>query len=98
LHFLLFYEADESYEEKRKPFRSAHLEYARAAVARGELILGGAFAQPADGAALLFRCASMAVVERFAAGDPYVVNGVIRSWRVRPWTTVVGEDADQPVP
>ena len=29
----------------------------------------------------------------FAANDPYVVNGLVKNWRVREWTTVVGEGA-----
>ena len=31
-----------------------------------------------------------AVVEAFAAADPYVLNGLVRSWRVREWNVVVG--------
>jgi hypothetical protein len=31
------------------------------------------------------------------AADPYVSNGLVTGWRVRPWTTVVGEDAISPV-
>ena len=94
MHYLLFYEAGSDYAERRKPFRSAHLQYAREAVARGELVLGGALANPADGAVLLFRGDSPAIAERFAASDPYVVNGVIQRWYVREWTTVVGADAE----
>ena len=93
MHFLLFYEAGDNYEERRKPFRAAHLSYAREAVARGELVLAGALANPIDGAVLLFRGDSAAVAENFAKSDPYVLNGLIRQWRVREWTTVVGPDA-----
>ena len=97
MHYLLFYEAGPDYAERRAPFRAAHLEYARKAVARGDLILGGAFANPIDGAALLFRGASSAIAEGFAASDPYVVNGIVKKWYVREWTTVVGDLAEQPV-
>jgi len=62
-------------------------------VERGELVLGGALANPIDGAVLLFRGASPAVAEAFAAADPYVLNGLVLQWRVREWTTVVGKDA-----
>ena len=41
---------------------------------------------------------SPAVAELFAASDPYVVNGVVSTWRVREWTTVVGELAESPLP
>ena len=94
MHYLLFYEAGADYEERRKPFRAAHLEYASAAAARGELVLGGAFANPIDGAVILFRGDSPAAAEQFAKSDPYVVNGVVKRWYVREWTTVVGDWAE----
>ena len=97
MHYLLFYDVVTDYVAKRAPFRSAHLEYARRAVERGELVLGGALANPVDGAVLLFR-GSSAAAEAFAAADPYVLNGLVSRWRVREWTTVVGEDAAAPVP
>jgi uncharacterized protein len=98
MHYLLFYEVVEGYAEKRAPFRVAHIAYARQAVARGDLVLGGALADPSDGVVLLFQGSSPAVAEAFAAGDPYVVNGIISSWRVRKWTTVVGALATSPLP
>ena len=98
MHYLLFYDVVPDYVTKRTPFRAAHLEYARRAVERDELVLGGALANPADGAVLLFRGASPAVAEAFAAADPYVLNGVVLKWRVREWTTVVGKDAANPIP
>ena len=93
MHYLLFYNVVEGYAERRQPFRAAHLEHARQAVARGELVLGGALANPVDGAVLLFRGSSPAVAEAFAAADPYVTNGLVMTWRVREWTTVVGAEA-----
>jgi len=98
MHYLLFYEVVDQYAERRVPFRAAHLEYAKQAAARGELVLGGAFANPVDGTALLFKGSSPAVAENFAKGDPYVVNGLVTTWRVREWTTVVGELAENPLP
>jgi uncharacterized protein YciI len=98
MHYLLFYEVVDDYVNRRAPFRSAHLALAREAVARGELVLGGAFANPPDGAALLFRGTSPAVAESFVAQDPYVQHGLIRRWYVREWTTVVGSLAETPIP
>lgn len=97
MHFLLLYDYVPDILERRAPFREAHLAYAKAAVERGELVLGGAFADPVDGAALLFRADSPAPVEAFARADPYVVNGLVTDWRVRRWTTVLGADAAAPV-
>jgi uncharacterized protein YciI len=98
VHYLLFYDAVDNYEELRKPFRHAHLQHARDAVARGELILGGAFANPADGAVLLFRGTSPVSAEQFAKTDPYVTNGLVKAWRVREWTTVIGDAAEVHLP
>lgn len=97
MHYLLFYEAGPDYAERRQPFRDAHLAHARDAAGRGQLMLGGALANPADGAVLLFRGDSPAAAEQFAKIDPYVVNGVVRRWYVREWTTVVGETAETPL-
>jgi uncharacterized protein YciI len=97
MHYLLFYETVPEYLERRAEFRSEHLALAWAAHARGELILGGALAEPVDGAVLLFEGDSPEVAERFARADPYVRNGLVASWRVRAWSTVVGEGAASPV-
>jgi uncharacterized protein YciI len=94
MHYLLFYEAEADYEERRKPFRAAHLQHGREAVARGALVLAGAFANPIDGAVLLFRGDSPAAAEQFAASDPYVLNGLVKRWYVREWTTVLGDGAE----
>jgi uncharacterized protein len=64
---------------------------------RGELVLGGALADPVDGSILLFKGASRAVAEEFAKGDPYVRNGLVTKWRVREWTTVVRPGAEHRV-
>ena len=70
---------------------------AREAAARGELALGGAL-NPPDGVVLLFRGDSPAAAEAFAQADPYVLNGLVKSWKVREWTTVVGPDAQVKLP
>jgi uncharacterized protein YciI len=92
-HFLLFYDVAPDYLERRGAYRDAHLAKAWAAVERGDLVLGGALAAPADGAVLLFQGEGPEVAEAFARADPYVVNGLVTRWRVREWTTVVGKTA-----
>lgn len=98
MHYLLFYDVVADYVDRRAQFRAAHVAHARAAIARGELVLGGAFANPPDQAVLLFRGSSPAAAEAFAASDPYVTNGLVKAWRIREWTTVVGQDAEVPLP
>jgi len=98
LHYLLFYDVVDDYVNRRTPLRAAHVAFARESVARGELVLAGAFANPPDGAVFLFRGSSPEAAERFAANDPYVTNGLVTRWRVREWSTVVGRDAEVPLP
>ena len=93
MHYILFYDVTNDYVEKRGQFRELHLKYARAAYDRGELVLGGALADPVDGAVLIFRGNSAELVEQFAKNDPYVLNGLVRQWRVRKWNTVIGDGA-----
>jgi uncharacterized protein YciI len=97
MHYLLMYDVAPDYTQRRGAFRHDHLSRAWEAHARGELVLGGALADPPDGAVLLFKGDSPAAAEAFAKADPYVLNGLVTRWRVRTWTTVVGDDAATPV-
>jgi uncharacterized protein len=97
MHYLLIYDLVKDYVTERVPLRSAHLAHARPFVERGELVLGGALAEPVDGAVLLFRGHTADAAKAFAVADPYVRNGLVTRWRVRPWTTVIGPDADTPL-
>jgi uncharacterized protein len=97
-HFVLLYTYAPDYLEKRAAVRPAHLDHARASVARGHLQLGGAV--PADDppfGLLVFKGETPQIAEDFARADPYVLQGVVTSWRVREWITVVGEGALTPV-
>jgi len=97
MHYLLMYELADDYLERRPEHRGAHLALAWAAAERGELLLAGAIADPVDSALLLFQGDSPAAAEAFARADPYVRSGLVKNWRVRPWQTVVGEHASNPV-
>ncbi len=93
MHYLLMYDVVDNYVTARVPFRKLHLQHAAAAHQRGELLLGGALANPVDGAVILFQGDSPKVAVDFANADPYVLNGLVARWRVREWTTVVGDNA-----
>ena len=98
MHYILFYEYVPDIVERRPPHRSAHLEYIRQAFDAGKVVLAGAFADPLDGAAIVFRGETPEAAEHFAMNDPYVINGLVTSWRVRKWQTVIGDGAVFPNP
>lgn len=90
MYYILFYKTIENYVEKRAPYRAEHLALAQQAQESGALVMAGALAEPADGAVLVFKGDSPQVAEAFAQNDPYVKNGLISDWHVRPWTVVMG--------
>lgn len=97
VHFLLLYQFVPDYLQRRPLHRAEHLQLAWQAHDRGELILAGALAEPADAAVLLFEGENDTAARAFAAADPYVRAGLVTQWTVRPWTTVVGDTAATPV-
>ena len=94
MHYLLIYELAPDYLARRGEFRNEHLKLAWQSDA---LVLGGALADPAERAMLLFEGDSPEAAKRFANADPYVQNGLVKRWEVRQWTTVVGKYAASPV-
>ncbi len=97
MHYLLFYDYTPDYLQRRAEFRDQHLKLAWEGVHQGRVLLGGVLADPVDGAVILFQADSAEEVERFVRQDPYVKGGLVKSWRIRPWSTVVGEAATTPV-
>lgn len=87
MHYLLFCDVVPDYLERRAAYRAEHLALARAAAERGELLAGGALADPVDGDVLLFEAATPAVAEAFAKADPYVERGIVTRWRAQ-WIRV----------
>lgn len=96
MHYILLYDVVPDFVARRGEFRVSLLDHARQAFARGELVLAGALADPADGAVLVFRGPSPEPAEAFARADPYVRSGLVTAWRVRKWATVVGEGSTPP--
>lgn len=90
MYFILLYDYVDNILERRVPYREAHLKLAHEFQERGELLLAGALAEPVDGAALVFKASDASAVEGFVSRDPYVANGLVTAWRIRPWTVAVG--------
>ena len=90
MFFLLHYDYVDNIVERRAPFRDGHLSHVGAYVERGEVLLGGAYANPVDGATIVFKADQREDVERFVNDDPYFVNGLVKEWHIREWSVVVG--------
>ena len=88
-YLMLFYEYVPDVLERRGPYRAAHLDHARAAKERGELVNVGAVGSPPSGAVFVFSDIGSAAVGDFADADPYVSAGLVTARRVEPWTVVV---------
>ncbi len=93
-YLVLEYQLASDYLERRTALRSEHLTLAAAAHDRGELVFAGALADPADRALLVWSTADRSVVEDFVAADPYVREGLVISSTIRPWSVVIGDDAE----
>jgi uncharacterized protein YciI len=90
-YYALFYrEVVPDFVTERAAYREEHLGLAREAHSRGELLLAGALADPPDGALLVFRGGDDTPAQEFVRNDPYVRNGLVKRWEIRPWTVVVG--------
>lgn len=89
-YYALIYHVVDDYVTRRTIYRDDHLRLANEVSARGELILGGAFSDPADRALLIFYTDDISVVESFVKNDPYMINGLVTSYEIRPWNVVTG--------
>lgn len=90
MYCVLIYKTVEDYIERRAAFREVHLAHAKKAQEEGKLFIAGAFAEPADGALLVFKGeTAYEDAEAFAKNDPYVKNGLIKNWEVRKWTVFI---------
>jgi len=91
-YYALFYEVVDDFVARRAPFRQEHLRLANETRERGEIVFAGALAEPADRALIVFHAADESNAESFARKDPYVLNGLVKKWEVRPWNVVVGNE------
>jgi len=88
-YIILTYDYVPDILERRDPVRPAHLEHAKAAKQRGDLINVGAVGSPPIGAVFVFADIDPAAIEAYAAADAYVTAGLVTDWRIEPWTVVV---------
>ena len=87
-HVVLTYEYVADILERRAPHREAHLARIAEWVGSGTMLMAGAVGDPPAGALFVFGDVPAEEVERYAEGDPYVLEGLVTSRRIAPWTVV----------
>jgi len=88
MKYVLFYESADDVASNAPAHYPAHRARVDEFHARGDLLLVGTFADPQkDGSMSVF--ASREAAEEFAREDPFVLNGVVRDWRVLDWNEVL---------
>ncbi|GIW05641.1 MAG: hypothetical protein KatS3mg060_0446 [Dehalococcoidia bacterium] len=76
--------------EKRVPHRPAHLAYLEELRAQGKVVMAGAWADPLDGALIIYRAETRDEVDEMMDNDPYCRAGLWTGRTVREWNVVVG--------
>ena len=89
MKYVLFYESADDVLEMAPRHFPAHKERLDRFHGEGTLLLVGTFANPKEeGSMAIFTTREAA--EEFANGDPFVQNGVVRSWYLREWNEILG--------
>jgi uncharacterized protein YciI len=92
MKFVLRYTAVDGFLPLAQANGAAHSARAQEFRARGVLLMIGVLDEPMNGDAMgIFT--SREAAEEFASGDPFVVNGVVAEWTVRPWHEALVRDA-----
>jgi len=90
MKYVLYYESANDVLEKAPLHAAAHRAYWQQFLANRTLLLIGPFANPREGAMAIFTTREAA--QSFAAGDPFVLNGVVTRWDVREWAEVISPE------
>jgi hypothetical protein len=85
--YVLFYESSPEGIAKATTYAAQHRAWWDAFLSDGTLLMIGPFSDPSAGAMGVFTTRNAA--ESFAAGDPFVLNGVVKCWSVREWMEAV---------
>ena len=85
---VVFYTSADDVRSKAPPHFPAHRARVQEFHAAGDLLMVGTFGDPqAQGSMAIFTTHEAA--EAFVAGDPFVLEGVVRAWEIREWNEVL---------
>jgi uncharacterized protein YciI len=95
MKYALLYETAEDGLAKAPAHISGHSACLAEFRARGTLLMGGVFADPREGALIIFTTREAA--DEFVRRDPFVSDGVVRTWRIHAWNeTQFGDKVQMP--
>jgi uncharacterized protein len=86
--YVLLYESAEDVRDKAPLHFAAHRARWQEFLDQGTLLQIGTFSD-LEGSMAVF--ATREAAEEFAQTDPFVLNGVVRSWRIREWNEAIGK-------
>lgn len=89
-YYILNYTYVPDIVEKRGPYREAHLGAANQKLQAGKLVMAGAAGDPVAGAVFIWKNATKDEIEDFVKSDPYVLNGLVPEYNIKPYAVVVG--------
>ena len=88
MKYVMTYRAVEDFLPLAQQHAAAHVARLHEFHGRGVLLMVGTFEEPMNGESMGVFTTRQAA-EEFVAGDPFVLNGVVASWTVRPWNEVL---------
>lgn len=97
MHFLLRYQYVDGIDALRAPHRDQHLSDLWAEADAGRVVIAGGAGDPVSEGIIVWDVEDPQVIHDFASRDAYMVAGLITSYDVVPWRTVVGDLADSPL-
>ncbi|HEY3140090.1 MAG TPA: YciI family protein [Acidimicrobiales bacterium] len=83
MKYVLFYESVDDFLPLAQENFPAHQERFMDFHQRGVLLMLGPFMDQSGDAMAVFT--SREAAEEFFAGDPFVLNGVVKTWTIREW-------------
>ncbi|MCR6713241.1 MAG: YciI family protein [Demequina sp.] len=96
-HYLLRYQYVDGIDAKRGPYRDEHLTRLWAEADAGRVLIAGGAGDPVSEGIIAWSVDDPQLIHEFVKGDPYMTAGLITSYDVVPWRTVVGDAAAEPL-
>lgn len=92
MKYVVTYESADNVAVRAPEHMAAHVACFRSFVEDGSLLMIGTFADPQqDGAMGVFTTREAA--EAFASTDPFVLHGVVKSYRIMEWNEILWDAA-----